>query len=91
MIRLHCPLIPIHREPPLGPGVPPPDPAEPPDPTPMDLPPPPEREHPVYHRASQRLPGTGSAGVYRLHRTGAGAVHGPLSRCNTRAHGRLSH
>ena len=90
MIRLHCPLIPFHREPPLGPGVPPPDPAEPPEPMPMDLPPPPEREHPVCHR-SQRLQRTGSPWVYRLHRAGAGAVRGPVGRCNPHARGRLSH
>ena len=89
MIRLHCPLIPVHREPPLGPGVPPPDPAEPPDPAPMDLPPPAEREHPVYHRAPQRLQRAGSARLYCLHRTGAGAGRGLSGRCNAR--GRLNH
>nr|WP_297356043.1 hypothetical protein [uncultured Caldimonas sp.] len=89
MIRLHCPLIPFHREPPLGPGVPPPDPAEPPDPVPMDLPPAPEREHPVYHR-SQRLRATGSSWVYGLHRTGPGLVRGPVGTWQPHARGRLS-
>jgi hypothetical protein len=89
MFRLHCPLIPLHREPPLGPGVPPPDPAEPPDPTPMDLPPAPEREHPVYHR-SRRLPGTGNAWVYRLHRAGSGVLRSPVGARHPVARGRLS-
>ncbi|PPE70173.1 hypothetical protein IS481_03020 [Caldimonas thermodepolymerans] len=81
--------LPAHREPPLGPGVPPPDPAEPPEPAPLDAPPGPDRDHPVLWRRARRRFGAGNAWVYRLHRTGAGAVRGPVGSWNPLARGRL--